>query len=63
MKFTDSTKEQLKKIIRDLDYEACEYEWGSKEHECLMDIATDIENAIWGFERWKNQLFLLLKIV
>ena len=51
MKFKDSTKEQLKKIIRDLDYEACEYEWGSEEYEFLMELAVEIENAIWGFER------------
>lgn len=51
MKFTDSTKEQLKKIIKDLDYEASEYEWGSEEYEFLMELAVEIENAIWGFER------------
>lgn len=51
MIFKESTIFQLRKVLRDLNYEASEYEWGSKEHECLMDIATEIENAIWGFER------------
>lgn len=46
MKFTDSTKEQLKKIIRDLDYEACEYEWGSEEYEFLMELIATIEDEM-----------------
>lgn len=46
MKFTDSTKEQLKKIIRDLDYEACEYEWGSEEYEFLMGLVATIEDEM-----------------
>lgn len=51
MKLKESTISQLKKIIRDLDYEASEYEWGSKEFDFLMGIAVEIENGIWGFER------------
>lgn len=46
MKFTDSTKWQLKKIIRDLDYEACEYDWGSDEYEFLMELAATIEDEV-----------------
>lgn len=46
MKFTDSTKEQLKKIIKDLDYEACEYEWGSEEYEFLMELIATIEDEV-----------------
>lgn len=51
MKLKESTKLQLKKIIRDLDYEASEYEWGSEEYEFLSDIVREIEDAIWGVER------------
>lgn len=47
MKFKQSTKWQLKKIMRDLDYEASEYEWGSKEYEFLMELVAEIEDAIW----------------
>lgn len=32
MKFKESTKITLKRITRDLDYEASEYEWGSEEY-------------------------------
>lgn len=51
MKFKESTKIQLKKIIRDLDYEASEYDWGSEEYEFLSDVVCEIEDAIWGVER------------
>ncbi|WP_187360322.1 hypothetical protein [Peptoniphilus harei] len=51
MKLKESTKWQLKKIIRDLNYEASEYKWGSKEHEFLDEMAAEIENVIWGVER------------
>mgnify|MGYP006979269625 FL=1 len=51
MKFKDSTKWQLKKIIRDLNYESSEYEWGSEEYEFLDKMTAEIENAIWGVER------------
>lgn len=46
MKRKESTKWQLKKIIRDLNYEASEYEWGSEEYEFLMEIAATIEDEV-----------------
>lgn len=46
MKFKESTKIQLKKIIRDLDYEASEYDWGSEEYEFLMELIAMIEDAL-----------------
>lgn len=46
MKFKEMTKRQLKRIIGDLNYEASEYEWGSKEFEFLMEIAATIEDEI-----------------
>ena len=51
MKFKEETKIELKKIMRDLDYEASEYEWGSEEYEFLSDILCEIEDAILGVER------------
>lgn len=50
MKWKESTKWQLKKIIRDLNYEASEYEWGSEEYEFLMEIAATIEDEV---RKWK----------
>lgn len=46
MKLKESTKLQLKKIMRDLNYEASEYEWGSEEYEFLMDIVCEIEDEV-----------------
>lgn len=46
MSFSQSTKSQLKKTMRDLDYEASEYEWGSEEYEFLMEIIAMIEDAL-----------------
>lgn len=46
MKWKESTKWQLKKIIEDLNYEASEYEWGSEEYEFLMEIAATIEDEV-----------------
>lgn len=63
MKFTDSTKWQLKKVMSDLNYEASEYDWGSEEYEFLTEIVAEIEDAVWRVNRWKNQFILLLKIV
>lgn len=51
MKFKETTKWQLRKIMRDLNYEASEYEWGSEEYEFLSDVVCEIEDAIWGVER------------
>lgn len=46
MSFSQSTENQLKKTMRDLDYEASEYEWGSEEYEFLMEIIATIEDAL-----------------
>ena len=51
MKLKESTKIQLKKIMWALDYEASEYEWGSEEHDFLLDIVCEIEDVIRGVER------------
>ena len=48
MKFEQSTISQLKKVMRDLDFEASGYEWGSEEYEFLMEIVAEIEDAIWA---------------
>lgn len=55
MIFKETTKWQLKKIIGDLNYEASEYEWGSEEYEFLDEIAAEIEDAIWGVEKWAEK--------
>ena len=46
MNFKEMTRYQLKKTMRDLDYEASEYEWGSEEYEFLMEIIATIEDAL-----------------
>lgn len=51
MKLKETTKLQLRKIMRDLNYEALEYEPGSEEYEFLSDVVCEIEDAIWGVER------------
>ena len=49
MEFEQSTTSQLKKVIRDLDYEASKYEQESKEHDFLMKISLEIENVIFAW--------------
>ena len=46
MKFKKETRIQLKKIMRDLDYEASEYDWGSEEYEFLMELIAMIEDEM-----------------
>ena len=46
MNFKEATRDQLKKTMSDLDYEASEYEWGSEEYEFLMEIIATIEDAL-----------------
>lgn len=46
MELKEQTKIQLKKTMRDLDFEASEYEWGSEECEFLMEIVAEIEDVI-----------------
>lgn len=47
MKLKLQTKIQLEKTMRDLDFEASEYEWGSEEYEFLMEIIAMIEDALF----------------
>lgn len=47
MDFKEMTRYQLKKTIRDLDYEASYYEWGSEKYEFLMEIIATIEDALF----------------
>lgn len=46
VKFKEETKIQLKKTMRDLDFESSEYEWGSDEYEYLMEIIAMIEDVL-----------------
>ncbi len=46
MNFKESTRDQLKKTMRDLDYESFEYEWGSEEYMFLMEIIAKIEDTL-----------------
>lgn len=46
MDFKETTLVQLKKTMRDLDYETSEYEWGSEEYEFLMEIIAMIEDEL-----------------
>lgn len=46
MNFKEATRDQLKKTMRDLDFESSEYEWGSEEYEFLMEIIAMIEDAL-----------------
>ena len=46
MKFKLQTKIQLEKTMRDLEYEASEYEWGSEEYEFLMELIAMIEDEV-----------------
>lgn len=46
MNFKEATRDQLKKTMRDLDYEASGYEWGSEEYEFLMEIIAMIEDEL-----------------
>ena len=47
MKFKEATRYQLKKTIRDLDYEASYYEWGSEEYEFFMELIDMIEDVLF----------------
>lgn len=51
MKFREETKWLLKKIMRDLNYEASEYRWLSEEYETLMDLCGEIEDVLRGDRR------------
>ena len=46
MNFKEMTRYQLKKTMRDLDYEASYYEWGSKEYMFLMELIAMIQDKM-----------------
>ena len=51
MKFDNYTREKLKRILEELDFETNGYEWGSEEFEFLMDLCGQIEDAFRGERR------------
>lgn len=57
MKFKEETTIQLKKMMRDLDYEASEYDWGSEEYEFLMEIIAMIEDEMTEFKEGQLVLY------
>lgn len=52
MEFDNYTREKLKRILKELDFESNGYDWGSDEHEFLMEICAQIEDALRGDRRW-----------
>lgn len=46
MEFDKYTREKLKRILGELDFEAAGYEWGTEEFEFLMDLCGTIEDAL-----------------
>ena len=48
MRFDNYTKEKLKRILEELDFESGSYEWGSDEFEFLMELCGQIEDALRG---------------
>ena len=51
MKFDNYTREKLKRILQELDFETAGYEWGTDEHEFLMGLCGQIEDALRGGRR------------
>lgn len=51
MKFDNYTREKLKRILEELDFETNGYEWGSEEFEFLMELCGQIEDALRGGRR------------
>lgn len=48
MEFDNYTREKLKIILKDLDFETAGYDWGTEEFEFLMGLCGDIEDALKG---------------
>ncbi len=48
MEFDNYTREKLKRIIKDIDFEAGNYDWGTEEFAFLMDLCEDIKDALEG---------------
>ena len=51
MKFDNYTKEKLKIVLDELDFETNGYEWGTDEFEFLMELCRQIEDALRGDKR------------
>lgn len=51
MEFDNYTREKLKRILKELDFETNGYEWGSEEHEFLMELCREIEDVLRGARR------------
>lgn len=48
MEFDNYTREKLRRILQELDFESSVYEWGTEEFEFLMDLCGQIEDALKG---------------
>lgn len=48
MQFDKYTREILKRILKDLDFETTGYEWGTEEFEFLIGLCGTIEDALRG---------------
>lgn len=51
MEFDNYTTEKLKRILEELDFECNDYEWGTEEHEFLMELCGEIEDVLRGGRR------------
>jgi hypothetical protein len=51
MEFDNYTKEKLKIVLDELDFLAGNYEWGTDEHEFLMELCGQIEDVLRGGRR------------
>ena len=52
MEFDNYTIEKLKRILEELEFECNGYEWGTEEHEFLMELCGEIEDVLRGGRRW-----------
>ena len=46
MEFDNYTREKLKRMSQEFEFESNGYEWGSEEFEFLMDLCGQIEDAL-----------------
>ena len=49
MKFDNYTREKLRRILKEIDFEASGYDWGTEEFEFLIGLCGDIEDALKGW--------------
>ena len=56
MEFDRYTREKLKRILQELDFESSGYEWGTEEFEFLIGLCGDIEDALKAHrqETWEK---------